>query len=259
MSEQTGPSVQDAVPQITLRIPGPWMSPRQLVDSLAAINSGWVIAEPVAGGDMWLVQQATGRRFQLAATVADAELAELFAASGRMDDRELDALRDHTVKVFVTGPGGSPDAAKTFLEIGAAFVGAGAVGVMVDNSGLCHSPKDWLALAGDADGGGTFWGFVAISASPLEIFSAGMHCLGHRDVELPDPVDRRTGGMIVGEFLGYSYRSGAQILDGDPIGGPDGPEFILRHMECTRFPKDSPWFNPYGIWRLEKYQGGAEN
>jgi hypothetical protein len=259
MSGRSTQSKDDIVPEITLRIPGPWESPKQLLESLAAINTGWVIAPPVAGEEMCLLHEPTGRRFKLGAVVADAELAELFAESGRMDDRELDALREHIVKVFVTGPGGSLEAAKTFLEIGAAFIGAGALGVMVDNSGLCHSPKDWLALAGDADGGGTFWGFVTLSASPREIFSAGMHCIGYRDVELPDPVDRQTGGMIVGEFLGYSYRSEAQILDGDPIGGPDGPQFILRHVECTRFPKDSPWYNPYGVWRLEKFEAGADN
>jgi hypothetical protein len=60
------------------------------------------------------------------------------------------------------------------------------------------------------------------------------------------------------EFLEYTYQSGATILDGDPIGGPDGPEFILHHAECTRFPKDSPWHNPYGVWRLGEVEDEDE-
>jgi hypothetical protein len=61
------------------------------------------------------------------------------------------------------------------------------------------------------------------------------------------------------EFLGYSYQSGVAIVDGDPIGGPDGPDFIVRHVECTRFPEGSEWHNPYGVWRLEKFAGDEAN
>ena len=103
-----------------------------------------------------------------------------------------------------------------------------------------------------------YWAFVSVTAAKDEVFSAGMHCLGFRDAELPNPVDPRASGMMLHEFLGYSYQSGANILDGDPIGGPDGPEFILHHKECTRFAKDMPWHNPYGVWRLEKFDGEAE-
>jgi hypothetical protein len=101
--------------------------------------------------------------------------------------------------------------------------------------------------------GGMYWAFVSVAASKQEIFSAGMHCLGFRDAEMFDPTDRREYGMMLHEFLGFSYQSGATILDGDPLGGPDGPEFTLRHVECTRFDKDSPWHNPYGVWRLVKF------
>ena len=61
------------------------------------------------------------------------------------------------------------------------------------------------------------------------------------------------------EFLGYTFQSGVPIADGDPISGPAGPEFILHHVECTRFPKDTPWHNPYGVWRLEKFKDEANS
>ena len=51
-------------------------------------------------------------------------------------------------------------------------------------------------------------------------------------------------------FALASVVGGRTKIDGDPIGGPDCPEFTLRHVECTRFPKDMPWHNPYGVWRL---------
>jgi hypothetical protein len=37
----------------------------------------------------------------------------------------------------------------------------------------------------------------------------------------------------------------------DPIGDENGPQFRLCAMPCTRVPPASPFFNPYGVWRLE--------
>jgi hypothetical protein len=140
------------------------------------------------------------------------------------------------------------------LAAGVAMIRAGAHGIMVDNSGNTHSPRDWLALAGDERLGGMYWAFVNVAGDEEEIFSAGMHCLGFRDAQLLDPPSREEGGDIMHNFLGYSYQSGATILDGEAIGGPMGAEFRLRHMPCTRFPADSPWHNPYGVWRLERIE-----
>lgn len=259
MSNLATSSEQDSVPEITLRIPGPWESPTHLREALARADTGCIIPAPEPGGETCLIHQPSGQRFRLSAVERDDEIVELFTDSGRMRSDELKALKTHKVKVFVSGPGGSHEAARRFLAIGAAFIKAGALGVMVDNSGNCHGPRDWLALAGDKDMGGMYWAFVSVTASNDAVFSAGMHCLGYRDAELLDPIDSKTSGMMMHEFLGYTYQSGAAILDGDPIGGPDGPEFILRHVACTRFPKEMPWHNPYGVWRWEKFSDEGEN
>ena len=247
------------IPEITLRIPGSWESSSQLSDALTRANTGYIIQADEIGADMYLLHQPSGQRFRVAADAAEDELFNVFADAPRpISPRELSALKKHKVKVFVSGPGGSLESARSFLAIGAAFIKAGALGIMVDNSGNVHSPSDWMKLASDKQMGGMYWAFVAVSTGKDEVFSAGMHCLGFRDAELPDPVDRRAAGMMMHEFLGYTYQSGVTIVDGDPIGGPDGPEFILRHVDCTRFPRQSPWHNPYGLWRFEKFVDDAE-
>jgi hypothetical protein len=243
-------SQQDSLPRIVLRIPGPWESLEQLRAALAKTGDSYIVPSVETGEAPYLLHQPTGQRFAFSVADRDDDIVELFADSGRVSPAEVRALRRHQAKVFISGPGGSLDAARTFLAIGAAFIRAGALAIMVDNCGNCHSPRDWLSLAGDKKLGGMYWAFVSVTAARDEVFSAGMHCLGFRDAELPDPADPQASGMMMHEFLGYTYQSGATILDGDPIGGPDGPEFILHHVECTRFPKDSPWHNPYGIWRF---------
>jgi len=247
-------SRQDTVPRIVLRIPGPWKSMEQLQAALVKAGGGYSVPDVDADEAAYLLHQPSGQRFALSVMERDDDIVELFADSGRASPAEVRALRNHQVKVFISGPGGSLEAARTFLAIGAAFIRAGALAIMVDNCGNCHSPRDWLSLAGDKKMGGMYWAFVSVTAGKNEVFSAGMHCLGFRDAELPNPADPQALGMMLHEFLGYTYQSGANILDGDPIGGPEGPEFILHHVECTRYPKDSPWHNPYGVWRLEKFE-----
>lgn len=259
MSENT-PSEEDTLPEITLRIPGPWASSEEFEKALAKADTGYTIQAALeTDSEAFVVHAATGRRFRLEATAADDEIVEIFAGSDRMGPREIKALESHKVKAFLSGPGGSLEAARAFLAVGAAFIKAGGLGVMVDNSGNCHSPRDWLALAGDNQMGGMYWAFVSVTASEEEVFSAGMHCLGFRDAELSDPADPHISGMMMHEFLGYTYQSGAPIVDGDPIGSPQGPEFILHHVQCTRFPKNSLWYNPYGIWRLDKFKDENED
>ena len=143
MSNLAVPSEQDSVPEITLRIPGPWESPEQLREALAEADAGCIMAAPEPGSEMCVIHQPSGQRFRVSAVERDDEIVELFKDSGRMRSGELKALKTHKVKMFVSGPGGSPEAARTFLAVGAAFIKAGALGVMVDNSGICHSPRDW--------------------------------------------------------------------------------------------------------------------
>jgi hypothetical protein len=243
-------SIQDALPRITLRIPGPWESPVELHEALKNAQTGYELYKR-SDDDGGLLHIESGMTFELTAIGPDDQIADVFADGGRMSDAEIAAVASHRNKVFVSGPGGSVEAARAIMKAGAALIQAGGHGVMVDNCGATHSPSDWLALASDEQMGGVYWAFVVVTGSPEEVFSTGMHCLGFRDAELPDPPDIKAGAFILHNLLGYSYQSGATIIDGEAIGGPEGAEFRLRHVECTRFAAGSPFHNPYGVWRLE--------
>jgi hypothetical protein len=244
-------SDHDRLPEITLRVPGGWASPRELMGRLASAGTGYELslADPAAPA---LVELATGRRFPFEIAGPDGEIAELFADTARMTDDELAALADHTVKAFVSGPGGSVEAARGVMRAAAALVRAGGLGVLVDNCGATHAPGDWLKLADDDQPGGVFWGLVALTGGADAVFSTGMHCLGFRDAELPDPPpDRQAAAYLLANFLGYSYQSGEVLIDGGPLDGWDGPPLVIHHVDCDRFSPDTPFHNPYGIWRLE--------
>jgi hypothetical protein len=250
MSQPTGRDDSlDTVPRIDLRIPGPWTSPRHLVDAIARAKVDY---EP---GDGVLTHAKTGARFALVASEPDDQIADVFAGGGRITRREVQVIRSHKVKLHVSTPGGSVDAARAVMNAASALLRAGGHGVMVDNSGATHAPRDWFDLARDpGDPGGLYWAFVVVTADGEEAYSAGMHCLGLRDAEIPVRAaggDREAAGFVLHNFLGYTLQSGIPVLDGDRLGDEQTALFRALAHPCARFGPGTPFYNPYGVWRLE--------
>ncbi len=236
---------------IHIRVPGPWTSPLEFEERLRDADGEYTIDEGR------LLHRASGRRFDIGTSPHDDELVEVFAGDHHSTDDELDEIADHVVKLHLTGPGGSIDTARAIMDAATASVRAGGGGVMCDNSGVANGRADWLALAGDRQPGGLYWAFVSVTADAngSEIFSVGMHCLGFGDAELFDAGDREAGGFVLHNFLGYCYQSGVEVKDGESLGYDFGPAhrgvlYRANHVPCTRFPKGSSWFNPFGVWRL---------
>jgi hypothetical protein len=233
-------------PLIQLRIPGRWSSPREINDALREASLPYQMLEEA------LVNTETHEQFQWGVSEHDDEIAELFAHDRRATQEQIDLIASHDVKVHLSVPGGSIDAARGIVDAATALVRVGGFGVFVDNSGAAHMSSDWLKLAGDPAPGGLYWIFVVLSGSPEEVFSVGMHCLGLRDAELPFPGSERTAWEVMHNFLGYTYQSGIEVHDGDVLGGENGPEFKVHHHACTRVMPGTAFHNPYGLWRLEK-------
>lgn len=259
-NEQASRDPLDTVPRIDLRVPGPWTSAQHLYDALTRAKTGY------APGDGVLVHVDSGRRFELSMSDPDGDIADVFAGGRRISRKEVQMIRAHKVKLHVSTPGGSVDAARAVMDAAAALLRAGGYGVMVDNSGATHPPRDWLDLARDPDDpGGVYWAYVAVTADDAEAYSAGMHCLGFRDAEMPVPSAadagpaigtdgpslREAAGFLLHNFLGYTLQSGVPVLDGDRLGDEETSMFRALAHPCTRFPPGTPFFNPYGVWRLE--------
>ncbi|HEV2294679.1 MAG TPA: DUF4261 domain-containing protein [Tepidisphaeraceae bacterium] len=232
--------------QIELRIPGPWRGSGPLADALEEADTGYRFDEG------HLVRESDGWRCEMGASPPDDEIAGLFAYDGRMSRSEIAAVAKHAAKVHLIGPGGSAAMARAMVDAATALVKIGASGVMVDNSSATHSPTDWLTLASDPKPGGLYWIFTVLSGGDDEVWTSGQHCLGLRDAELRDPPDEQFAYLLVHNFLGYVYQSGKTVHDGDVVDGPGGTIYRATQHPFTRVQQDTPFFNPFGVWRLER-------
>lgn len=240
---ESGPA-DDAGRSITiaLRIPGVWDGP----DALAlALPDDFDITERG-------LHMPDGSLVEVFPMKPDDQFVEIFAKSceRRPSEADRERIERYTVNVCLRSLGGSVEDAARMLAAGAAIIHAGGAGVFVDNSGVAHGSDDWLALAEDSAHGGVFWAYVATIGSEEDVWSLGMHVLGYRDAVMPRSGDDEFDHLRINEFLGYTYRSGAVIRDGDLIGGHGGPEFRLLHEDILDIPDEHPMFNPFGRWRL---------
>jgi hypothetical protein len=236
--------------EIALRIPGQWSHPRELVQRLPA--SYRLTAEAL------ILPDATPVAFGAAA--ADDQFAQIFRSSCRRPpaDDELATVDGYTVNVFLSGPGGSLQAARTMMQAGAAVVRAGGAGVFIDNSGLAHGGRDWLEMTEDGGPDALSFAFVTIVGGRADVWTMGMHVLGLRDVVMKR-ADVEAGGFDITEVIRYLSRGDKPVDDGHVIADLDGPRFQAFTQDSPKELAGSPMHNPFGRLKLVSMRDIAEN
>src|SRR5437899_9983096 len=96
---------------VTLRIPGQWSHPSELIERLPADCR--LTAEALILPD--------GAQVEFGAMPADDQFAQIFRSSCRRPAREeeLATVDGYSVNVVLSGPGGSMQAAQTMMQAGA--------------------------------------------------------------------------------------------------------------------------------------------
>ena len=240
-----------AAVEVTLRIPGTWSHPRELIQGLP--SSIRCTAEGLVLPD--------GARVQLGAMQADAQFARVFRSACRSPatDDELATVDGYTVNVLLSGPGGSLPAARTMMQAAAAVVRAGGGGVFIDNSALAHGGGKWLEMTDDGGPDALSFAFVAIVRGQTEVWTMGMHVLGLRDVVMKR-AEVESGGFDIVEVIRYLSRGDDPVEDGHLLGDLDGPRFqaLAEEDAGAKTPVGSPLHNPFGRLRLVSMKDIAE-
>jgi hypothetical protein len=169
----------------------------------------------------------------------------------------LAAVDDYKVNVFLMGPGGSLEAARTMMEAGAVIVQAGGAGVFIDNSTVAHGGQNWRAMTDDGASDALSFAYVAIVGGKTEVWTLGMHVFGLRDVVMKR-IDADDFDIV--EVIRYLARSEKPIEDGHLIADLSGPRFqAFSTSKNSAIPVGSPMFNPFGRFKLVSLCDIAEN
>jgi hypothetical protein len=234
---------------ITLRIPGKWPHPRELIQRLPA--GCRLTAEALILPDTTQVE--------FGALAPDDQFAQIFRSSCRQPatEDELATADGYTVNVCLSGPGGSMQAARTMMQAGAAVVRAGGAGVFIDNSTLAHGGQHWLEMTEDGGPDALSFAFVAIVRGRAEVWTMGMHVLGLRDVVMKR-ADAEEDGFGIIEVVRYLSRGEKPIGDGHVLADLSGPRFQAFVQDSAEGQAGSPMHNPFGRLKLVSMRDIAE-
>ncbi|TWT83748.1 hypothetical protein CA13_52150 [Planctomycetes bacterium CA13] len=234
---------------ITLRIPGIWSNPAELLsripDGFRMTPDGLVLPD----GDL----------VKLIPMEPDDQFADIFQISCRRTASEGDMaiVRDYTVNIALTAPGGSLKAARSIMKAGAAIVQAGGGGVFIDNSALAHGGTAWVELAEDGSPDALSFAFVGIVRGKTEARTMGMNALGLHDVVMQLADLDETGESMI-ELIRYMASSENPIGDGHILADEHGLRFKAVKTSDDEFDGDSPMHNPRGRLKLISFKEIAE-
>jgi hypothetical protein len=236
---------------IALRIPGQWSHPRELIQRLP--RGCRLTAESLILPDKTQVD--------FGAVDADEQFAQIFRSTCRnpATEEELAAVDGYKVNVFLSGPGGSMQAALEMMQAGAAIVRAGGAGVFIDNCALAHGGQAWLDMTEDGGPDALSFAFVSIVRGKAEVWTMGMHVLGLRDIVMKRQ-DIEVHGFDIVEVIRYLSRGDKPIGDGHVIADLDGPRFrtVFQASDSSAGPAGSPMHNPFGRMKLVSMKDIAE-
>jgi hypothetical protein len=248
--EENLPMNEPAKPvTVALRIPGQWSHPRELVERLPA--------DCRLTPDTLMLPEGTEIGFGAAA--ADEQFAKIFRSSCRETptDEELATVDGYTVNIFLSGPGGSMEAARTMMQAAAVIVRAGGAGVFIDNSGLAHGGQQWLDMTEDGGPDALSFAFVTIVRGKTEVWTMGLHVLGLADVVMKRD-DIEVGGFDIIEMIRYLCSSDKPVGDRHVIADLSGPRFQAFAQDSPRELARSPMHNPFGRLKLVSMRDIAE-
>lgn len=165
----------------------------------------------------------------------------------------------YAVSRFIT-PGTARQIAADGLSLIARAFAEGARAVKCDSSGIAHGRAAWLELASRRDPESLYFSYVRRPLGEnLHMYSCGMHLIG-----LPDT-----------EVLGFSDREAARIIDlfslyllteeghrtvqsGHTFAcSQHDPTLSIAKVASDRYDEDEFFYNPYGLWRLERPKGAG--
>jgi hypothetical protein len=239
----------DVSTRITLRIPGDWSHPQELLERLPEgfrlTPTGLVLPD--------------GTEIEFSPMPPDQQFPQIFQSACRRPptDDELAILAHYSVNVGLTGAGGSMDSSLTMMQAGAAIVRAGGAGVFIDNSAMAHGGSDWIAMTEDGGPEAISFAFASIIRGPQKVYTMGMQVMGFPDLVMnSSDVDER--GERVVEIIRYICGGDRPIDVGHVLADEQGPRFQVVAKERDEFDAESAMHNPHGRLKIASLKDIAE-
>lgn len=237
----------DHTVRTTLRIPGAWSHPGELLERMPP---GYRLTHEA-------LLLPDGAEIEITPMAPDTQFAQIFKMSCRRPASadEVATVGRYTVNIGLSGPGGSMEGALRMMQAGAAIVRAGGAGVFIDNSALAHGGGHWIEMADDGGPDALSFAFVSIVSGRQDVWTMGMHVLGYPDIGMRRS-DADAHDII--DVIRYVCSGNKPIGDGHLVGDEQGVRFQVKAASPDARTAGSPMHNPFGRLMLTSLKEIAE-
>jgi hypothetical protein len=176
---------------------------------------------------------------------------ELFNRRSRYRFSVLCSSDDSGFKLTCSSYERSLRSARELQHAGTALLCAGGTSIMVDSTGLTHTPEYWVELDHAGRTLDIYAAYVRFVATRKVYGSFGMHNFGLPDVRISADVGLVEASRTTSAFNLYVLIERPQLATGHTFcAGDDAPRFRLRRLERGDAPDVVSEPNPQGLWAL---------
>lgn len=183
---------------------------------------------------------------------ADPQMDDAFsiAGQGHIDDSLLAEIGAHRSVVYLHFPADALDQRERILKYTQILQRLGGIAIKVESAGTAHGWDRWFKLMS----GDTFQQYCAlcvlVGGSETHV-SFGMHHFGKPDSEVPSSIEINAAADLMNRFNMYQIVENPNLGSGHTFSlAADAPVYRLTHRVDDRYPDDSPFHNPNGLWNI---------
>lgn len=183
---------------------------------------------------------------------------ELIANDGHFSDAFGFGTVDASLRASISTAGSAlllavppplQDVAAPMADVVEALGRAGAMAVHVSESKLSLPLSEWVELVRSGNPWSLYRAIVAVTTEGDALESYGMHVFARPDARLV--ATGIEGHRLLGAFNVFQIAEDPLLRSGETF-SPDAAAARrpLDRRPDTRYPEDTPWHNPFGVWEL---------
>lgn len=245
LNSKCGEKVSKVV-ETVIGIPGNWDNIGDLSKSLGIITD-----EIMIKGSL-ILNTKVNEIYEVELYDYDEEMWKSFSYSGNFSESDLEEIDKHKSTVYVIAKTKDIESLKNLINVVTLIVKAGGLAVKVESSGTALSKRQWFEIKDKKNIESLIEGFVSIYTDDENIYySCGMHIMGYEDVKVQSDESEEVIINLIRTFLKFLLLE-EPSLENEQFFSLDSKSkrYVLYHEECTNYPEEDLFYNPFGIWSL---------
>lgn len=233
--------------KIIICIPGIWDSHQELVSAIAMSNSGYLYAGSI------ISNSATNSSAEVEHFEYDEAVSTAFRriSLGRFDEDELEKIDHHKSVIYLTCEAGSVEAVSSAMIIAQTLLKAGGISIKIETTGVSHPREGFLSFSPDF-APSLYKAFVVMVGLDGAMLSCGMHNFAKAEVTISN--EYSDAQYTADTFSRYQIEENPEFFENQTF-SPDVESdrfFLRKHDSSEHYEEDDLYFNPYGVWELER-------